>query len=170
MSNPRGNHNTLKCQQASASFNWVHASEFRRIGRFHSPRNVSCYCKREGFPYTPEGKNNHDSNIHHCLRLLSILAIGQLSHLAAFAQTPTELKGHGGLVHNVAFSPDGKILATASFDNTIKLWDFASGKELLTLKGHTAPVYCVAFNNDGTILASGSRTIPSASGTPRTAK
>ena len=38
---------------------------------------------------------------------------------------------------------DGKTLATASFDNTVKLWDFASGKELQTLKGHTAGVYAV---------------------------
>jgi len=57
-----------------------------------------------------------------------------------------EFKGHGGLVFAVAFSPDGKTLATGSFDNTVKLWDFASGKELRTLKGHASPVYGVAFS------------------------
>src|SRR5690242_16035002 len=72
----------------------------------------------------------------------------------ALAQQPAELAGHTGLVHAVAFSPDGKILATASFDNTVKLWDYASGKEINTLKGHTAPVYSPAFNPAGTILAS----------------
>ena len=53
-------------------------------------------------------------------------------------------------------APTARLLATASFDNTVKLWDFAAGKELRTLKGHTGPVYCVAFSKDGTMLASSS--------------
>jgi len=70
---------------------------------------------------------------------------------------PDELKGHTSLVYSVAFSPDGKVLATGSFDNTAKLWDFASRKELRTLKGHTAPVYCVAWSPDGKLLATASQ-------------
>jgi hypothetical protein len=56
----------------------------------------------------------------------------------------------------VAFSPDGTRLASASDDNTVKLWDAASGKGLHTLKGHTNFVWSVAFSPDGTKLASGS--------------
>jgi WD40 repeat protein len=70
---------------------------------------------------------------------------------------PTELKGHTALVYGVAFSPDGKLLATAGFDNDVKLWDFGTAKEARTLKGHTGPVYSVSFNNDGTVLASSSQ-------------
>jgi WD40 repeat protein len=75
-----------------------------------------------------------------------------------WAQTPTEFKGHDGLIHSVAFSNDGKFLATASVDGTVKIWDFATGKESQVLKGATpsSPVNCVAFNKDGTIVATAS--------------
>ena len=57
---------------------------------------------------------------------------------------------------SVAFSPDGKTLASGSEDKTIKLWDVATGKEQATLKGHTDAVSSVAFSPDGKTLASGS--------------
>jgi WD40 repeat protein len=59
-------------------------------------------------------------------------------------------------VYAVAFSPDGKTLASGSWDQTIKLWEAATGKERATLKGHTDNVYAVAFSPDGKTLASGS--------------
>jgi WD40 repeat protein/serine/threonine protein kinase len=65
-------------------------------------------------------------------------------------------RGHTAEVHSVAFSPDGKHLATASADQSVKVWDAASGQETLTLKGHTKEVLSVAFSPDGKRLASGS--------------
>jgi WD40 repeat protein len=65
--------------------------------------------------------------------------------------------GHTGTVSSVVFSPDGSMLATASNDETTKLWDATTGTELLTLLGHTNFVSDVAFSPDGTRLATASR-------------
>src|SRR5437879_794342 len=54
----------------------------------------------------------------------------------------------------VAFSPDGKVLASAGFDATVRLWRLADGKELHRLEGHPFDVRCVAFAPDGRLLAS----------------
>jgi WD40 repeat protein len=89
----------------------------------------------------------------------TILPLAALLTVAgpSLAQTPTALKGHTAIVYSVAFSSDGKLLASGSFDNTIKLWEYPSGKEARTLKGHTAQVYSVAFSPLGNLLASGSQ-------------
>jgi WD40 repeat protein len=66
------------------------------------------------------------------------------------------LKGHRRGIFNVAFRPDGKLLATASKDHTIKLWDAETGREIRTLQGHTSDVYSLAFSPDGKLLATAS--------------
>lgn len=63
---------------------------------------------------------------------------------------------HGHSVTAVAFGPDGKHLATASSDQTVKLWEVATGMELRTLRGHEGAVTSVAFSPDGERLVTGS--------------
>ncbi len=65
------------------------------------------------------------------------------------------LAGHTGPVSAVAVAPDGSWLASGAWDNTVRIWDVATGRERATLKGHTGPVNAVAVAPDGSWLASG---------------
>jgi WD40 repeat protein len=70
------------------------------------------------------------------------------------AEPLPDLTGHQRLVCAVAVSPDGKTLASGGADQTIKLWDVATGKERATLRVHTGMIWCLAFSPRGDLLAS----------------
>ena len=66
------------------------------------------------------------------------------------------MAGGGDIIYSVAFSRDGRTLASGSDDKTIKLWDPVSGQLFRTLADHGEVIYAVAFSPDGRTLASGS--------------
>jgi len=94
-----------------------------------------------------------------CVNLSAPTAAGRVP--AAAAETPYRPElviqtGHTSLVNTVAFSPDGKILASGGGDNAIRLWDVRAGRQIKSLVGHTGYLLSVVFSPDGKTLASGS--------------
>ena len=115
---------------------------------------------------TADGGN--EVGMHNWKRLLpvhcgfrALLCLGTLlfGSIWAFAQAEKpELvvqMGHAAFVSAIAFSPDGQLVVTASWDKTIKLWDVATRRELRSFEGHTGFVLAVAFSPNGKLLASG---------------
>lgn len=66
----------------------------------------------------------------------------------------TRLVGHQQTVNEAAFSPDGRLIASASFDKSVKIWDGATGKFLWTLRGHVQRAYLVSWSADSRLLVS----------------
>jgi len=65
-------------------------------------------------------------------------------------------EGHSDVLFDAEISPDGKLLATAGYDQTVKVWKLADGSLVRSLKAHNGAVFDLAFNRDGSILASAS--------------
>ncbi|KAG7308539.1 Notchless protein 1 [Plutella xylostella] len=66
------------------------------------------------------------------------------------------MTGHQQLINDVKFSPDTRLIASASFDKSVKLWEAATGKFITTLRGHVQAVYTVAWSADSRLLLSSS--------------
>ena len=102
-------------------------------------------------------KNQQPPDPDDFMKNMKVEAIGQVVLWdTTTGQQIGELKAHGKGVTQVAFSRDGRLLASSSSDNSIKIWDVAAQRELRTLTGHTTNVDSIDFSPDGRLLASAS--------------
>jgi WD40 repeat protein len=101
-------------------------------------------------------KSSNSTNPPKRKLLLFLPRTKSLRHPWAKAELLRTLEGHSDVVRAIAISPDGQIVASGSYDRTIKLWTLRTGQLIHTFIGHTNRVTCIAISPDGEILASGS--------------
>src|SRR5262245_58909660 len=93
-------------------------------------------------------------------RAAAVLSMALLTTAVALAQQAATvvgtLDGHTDPVYAIAWSPDGKTLVTGGFDNTVRLWDAATRKEIKKFEGHSNLVLSVAAAPEGKRILSGS--------------
>ncbi|KAG0260294.1 hypothetical protein BG011_001995 [Mortierella polycephala] len=70
---------------------------------------------------------------------------------------PKRMVGHQKTVNHVSFSPDGRYIASGSFDKSVKIWDSRDGKFIASLRGHVGEVYQVVWSSDSRMLLSCSK-------------
>ena len=129
----------------------MHTGEHKKTLNGHTHRVYSV-------AFSPDGKTLASGSEDNTVRLWDVDTGETERILTGHAGEFDVNNGHSSVegVKSVAFSPDGKTLASGGGDNVIHLWDVETGNRKMTLVGHTHWVFSLAFSPDGKTLASGS--------------
>ncbi|HEU4479750.1 MAG TPA: WD40 repeat domain-containing protein, partial [Pyrinomonadaceae bacterium] len=126
-------------------------------GGVESKANIDVAAMMSGMMSGKRPKGSKTQDPDDIFKDLKVEAIGQVRLWdVASGREIGAIKGHGRGISKVAFSRDGKLLASGSTDNTIRIWDVATRSALQTLTGHTASIESIDFTSDGRLLASAS--------------
>jgi len=105
--------------------------------------------------WSADGRTLISGSMDRTIQIWDVAAL--LTQQAALAAPPLSvqtLRGHSEAVTTIKFSPDGKLIGSASGDRTVKLWDAATGTLVRTLQGHTNQVWSLDWYGDGSFLVS----------------